>query len=65
MAPDLNVAGAYDLPAFAKLMRTGLPPSGRELKMMTGVSRKAFSHLTDGEIEDLHAYLTERAKRAP
>jgi cytochrome c553 len=65
MAPDLNVAGAYDLPAFAKLMRTGLPPSGRELKMMTGVSRKAFSHLTDGEIEDLHAYLTERAKRGP
>lgn len=65
VAPDLTMAGGYDLPAFAKLMRTGLPPSGRELKMMTGVSRKAFSHLTDQEIEELHAYLVERAKRAP
>ena len=64
-APDLDIAGAYDAPAFARLMRTGLPPSGRELKMMTGVSRKAFSHMTDDEIAQLHAYLQERAKRAP
>jgi cytochrome c553 len=64
MAPDLNVAGAYNLPAFARLMRTGLPPSGRDLKMMTGVSRKAFRHLTDREIQQLHAYLVERAQRA-
>ena len=64
-APDLEIAGAYDLPAFTRLLRTGLPPSGRELKMMTGVSRKAFSHMTDAEIAQLHAYLQERAKRAP
>jgi cytochrome c553 len=65
MAPDLTMTGGYDLPAFTRLMRTGLPPSGRELKMMTGVSRKAFRAFTDEEIAALHAYLTERAQRAP
>ena len=64
-APNLDIAGAYDLPAFTRLLRTGLPPSGKELKMMTGVSRKAFSHMTDAEIAQVHAYLRERAKRAP
>ena len=64
-APDLTITGSYDLPAFTKLMRTGLPPSGKELKMMTGVSSKAFAHFTDDEIASLHAYLVERAKRAP
>ena len=64
-APNLDIAGAYDAPAFTRLMRTGLPPSGRELKMMTGVSRKAFSHMTDAEIGQLFSYLQERAKRAP
>jgi len=64
-APDLTKTGAYDLPAFTRLLRTGLPPSGKELKMMTGVSRKAFSHMTDAEIAQLHAYLKERANRAP
>jgi cytochrome c553 len=65
MAPDLTIAGSYDLLAFKRLMRDGLPPSGKELKMMTGVSRKAFAHFTDSEIAELHAYLVERARRAP
>jgi len=65
IAPDLTIAGGYDLPAFTKLMRAGLAPSGRELKMMTGVSRKAFRHFTDAEIAELNAYLAERARRAP
>jgi cytochrome c553 len=65
VAPDLAMVGSYDLPAFAKLMRTGVPPSGRELKMMQGVSQKAFSHFTDDEIAELYAYLAERAQRAP
>jgi mono/diheme cytochrome c family protein len=65
IAPDLTITGSYDLPAFTKLMRTGLPPTGKELKMMTGVSRKAFAHFTDDEIASLHAYLVERAQRAP
>jgi mono/diheme cytochrome c family protein len=65
VAPDLTMAGGYDLPAFTKLMRTGVPPSDRELRMMKGVSQKAFSHFTDAEIADLYAYLVERAQRAP
>lgn len=64
-APDLSIVGAYDLPTFTKLMREGVPPNGRKLKMMTGVSQKAFSHFTDEEIAALHAYLIERARRAP
>lgn len=63
-APDLAMAGAYDLPAFTRLLRTGLPPSGRELKMMTGVSRKAFSHMSDEEIGQLYAYLQARSQTA-
>ena len=64
-APDLTMVGAYDLAAFTKLMRTGLPPDGRKLKLMDQVSRKGMSHLTDAEISALHAYLVERANRAP
>lgn len=62
IAPDLKIAGSYDLPAFTRLMRAGLPPDGRQLKMMTGVSQKAFSHFDDAEIAELHAYLLERAQ---
>jgi cytochrome c553 len=64
-SPDLTIAGAYDLPAFKKLLRTGVPASGRELKMMSGVARTDLSHLNDSEIAQLHAYLVERAQRAP
>lgn len=63
-APNLDVAGAYDLAAFARLMRTGRPVSNRELKMMSGVARSSFSAFTDQEIAELHAYLVERAQRS-
>jgi mono/diheme cytochrome c family protein len=62
-APDLTIAGSYDLPAFIKLMRTGVPPGGRELKLMSGIARKGLSHMSDAEIEDLHAYLQARTNR--
>ena len=61
--PDLAVAAAYDLAQFRTLMRTGRPPTGRDLGLMTTVSRQDFSHLTDAEIDSLHAYLAARAKR--
>jgi cytochrome c553 len=64
-APDLSIVGAYDLPAFTKLMRTGVPPSGKDLELMDDVAKGDFSHYTDQEIAALHAYLVERAKRAP
>ena len=62
-APDLRVAAGYDAAQFRALMRTGRPPSGKDLGLMSTVSKNDFSHLTDSEIDSLHAYLAARAKR--
>lgn len=62
-APDLQVAAGYDNAQFRTLMRTGRSITGRDLGLMTTVSRQDFSHLTDAEIDSLHAYLVARAKR--
>ena len=64
-APDLIVAGAYDLPEFQRLMRTGVASGNRKLGLMAEVARDDFRHLTDEEIAAIHAYLAERASRAP
>jgi cytochrome c553 len=61
-SPDLTIAGAYDLPAFTKLLRTGVPASGRKLKMMSDIARSDLSHLNDSEIGQLHSYLAARAQ---
>lgn len=63
--PDLSIAAAYDLPAFARLLRTGVPPGGRRLGMMAAVARSDFRHFTDEEIAALHAYLQARAAAQP
>ena len=65
VAPDLAVAGAYDLPEFKRLMRTGIPVGNRKLGLMASVAKNDFSHFTDVEIEAIHAYLKERANRMP
>ena len=65
VAPDLSIAGAYDLGQFKTLLRTGVPPGGKKLGMMASVARNDFSHLKDEEIAAIHAYLVERAQRAP
>jgi len=62
-APDLAVAGAYDLAQFRTLMRTGRPPSGRDLALMREVAEQDLRHLTDAEIGQLHAYLRARSER--
>ena len=59
------MVGAYDLPAFTRLLRMGVPPSGKKLTLMEEVAKADFSHLTDEEIAALHAYLVQRAQRAP
>lgn len=61
--PDLDIVGAYDLAAFVKLMRTGKPPDGRDLGMMSSVAQEDFKEFTDEEIRALYAYLTARAQR--
>jgi len=63
MSPDLMIVGAYDLPAFRKLLRTGVPAGGQKLPMMGPTARSDLSSLTDPEIEQLHAYLVARTQR--
>jgi mono/diheme cytochrome c family protein len=61
--PDLRIAAGYDAAQFRALLRTGRPPSGRDLGLMTTVAKNDFSHFTDDEIDALHAYLVARAGR--
>ena len=62
-APDLRVAAGYDSAQFRTMMRTGRPPSGKDLGLMSEVARNNFSHMTDAELDALHAYLVARAER--
>lgn len=59
---DLTIAGAYDLEDFRRLMRTGVPPGGRDLGLMAETAREDLKVFTDGEIEGLHAYLVQRSR---
>jgi mono/diheme cytochrome c family protein len=63
LPPNLDIVGAYDLEQFRKLLRTGVPPNGKDLGMMSAVAKRDFSHFTDEEIAQLHAYLVARAQR--
>ena len=56
--PDLRIAGAYSLPAMARLLREGIPAGGQTLGVMGSAARGRFSHFTDEEIAAVHAYLT-------
>lgn len=56
-SPSLAVVRAYAPEQFRHLLRTGDPPSGRDLGIMSWTSRNAFAHFTDQEIDDLYHYL--------
>ena len=60
--PDLVVAAAYDRAAFHRLLRTGVPPGGRDLGIMSEAAREDFKVFTDAELDSLHAYLKARAE---
>jgi mono/diheme cytochrome c family protein len=62
-SPDLTIAGAYDLQAFQKLIRDGVPAGGQKIPMMGPTARSDLSHMTDPEIEAVLAYLQARAQR--
>lgn len=62
-SPDLAIAGAYELPAFRRLLREGIPAGGQKLPMMGPTARSDLSQLTDAEIEALYTYLRARAER--
>ncbi|PZU48932.1 MAG: hypothetical protein DI568_06535 [Sphingomonas sp.] len=58
-SPPLSVvARAYDLTAFKAFLKTGKNLGGQELPMMSGVARWRLSHMTEAEVEALHAHLT-------
>lgn len=61
----LDVAPAYDVAAFHKLLKTGVPPSGRDLGLMKEVALVDFSAMTDAEIAAVHAYLKGEAAKLP
>ena len=61
--PDLAIAGAYDPGQFRTLMRTGVPPGGRDLGLMKEVAERDFANYTDEEVARLYAYLRARAER--
>jgi mono/diheme cytochrome c family protein len=62
-APDLTIAGAYDLPAFARLLRTGIKADGKKAVLMGDVAPVTFARFTDPEIKAIHDYLVARAQR--
>ncbi len=59
--PDLVIAGAYSRDEFRQLLRTGAATGGRQLSLMAEVARGRYAHLTDREIDAIHAYLAARA----
>ena len=62
-APGLSIVGAYDPAQFTRLLRTGVPPGGRELGLMREIAVNDTSHLTDAEIASLYSYLRSRSDR--
>lgn len=65
VSADLAMTAAYDLEQFRALLRDGVAPGGKKLGLMASVSKNDFRHLRDDEIAAIHAYLVERAERAP
>ena len=63
IAPDLDVAGAYDLEQFRTMLRTCVAPGGKDIGLMGRIARRDFKYLKDDEIEAIHAYLVHRAQR--
>lgn len=61
LAPALRpLAQSYSAADFKTLLRTGKGVGGRDLGVMTEVSQWDFSHFTDAEIEQVHAYLARQ-----
>lgn len=65
VAPDLEIAGAYEVDQFRAMMRTGIGPGGKDIGLMGRIAKRDFAHMTDEEIDSVHAYLAERSRRLP
>ncbi|SMF73554.1 c-type cytochrome [Allosphingosinicella indica] len=55
--PDLRMVAGYEREDFRHLLRTGVAAGGREVGLMSEVARGRYNHLTDDEIDAVHAYL--------
>ena len=61
--PDLRMVAAYPKEDFRRLLRTGIAAGNREVGMMSGVARVRYRHLTDAEVDAVHAYLQALGSR--
>jgi cytochrome c553 len=70
-APPLLIVKTYSLAEFKSFLKTGITRTGRDLpklgSIMGIVAIEQFSHMSDAEVEAIHAFLTrewtaERAK---
>ena len=58
LTPPLAPMGqAYSRDAFRQFLRTGKALGDRDVGLMTSVAREDLSHMTDPEIDAIHAYL--------
>ncbi|MEZ0243457.1 MAG: cytochrome c [Sphingomonas sp.] len=64
VAPPLaSMASSYSPEAFRTLLRTGVPPSGRDLGLMKEVPTEATYAMSDAEIAATHDYLKGEAAK--
>jgi cytochrome c553 len=63
-APNLEIAGSYDIEDFERLLRTGVAAGDRRVGLMSQVAPARFGGLSDAEIAALYAYLKARADTA-
>lgn len=61
----LDVAPAYELAAFRKLLKTGQGMSPRDLGLMREVAQKDFAYMSEAEVDAIFAYLTAEHAKAP
>lgn len=59
------MAASYDAAAFHKLLKTGVPPSGRDLKLMKEVALEGGVAFTGAEVDALQAFLKAEAAHMP
>jgi mono/diheme cytochrome c family protein len=60
-APPLSVVKGYSDAAFAKLLREGIAPGDRALKLMGPTSKARFSSFSPEEIAAIYAFLHSRS----
>jgi len=57
-SPSLAIVASYEPAEFARLMKDGITATGKSPKLMGGVARARFAHLTTEEVDALYQYLS-------